>query len=366
MSRKFRRILSVVMTFVMCLYMMPNVVLADGNDLDYELIVSITTGSNEPGGTIAATVSIINNTGSEKTLQAFDFYATGSSNVSITGYTDTAQLGTVAEKSGSTLHVRKIGKQNNDQSYSNRELTLSAGESVVLGTINATLSNDIIDGDTYSISIVGVGDTRANIAVANDDNSHYPLPSTNPGTFHKTYTVTYVDKGLNDDSYVTIGTGIKQHGHNYTISTNLNDNTVFNVNPIPTHSPKQYFGGWATSEYGGTVYTVDGSNVYSTNSDITLYARWPYSDQEVTFLGAWGGNIGSSISVHYNDHISLADIPSDAAVLNTIGDNERWGYQSDFEFLGWVPVSGPSDVGDVVGGRDFPGAKSVVLSAKRI
>ena len=365
MSRKFRRILSIVMTFVMCLYMMPNVVLADGNDLDYELVVSIISGSNEPGGTIAATVSIINNTGSEKTLQAFDFYATGSSNVSITGYTDTAQLGAVPEISGSTLHVRKIGKQNNDQSYSNTELTLSAGESVVLGTINATLSSDIKDGDTYSISIDGVGANRANIAVANDDNSHYPLPSTNPGTFHKVYTVTYVDKGLNDDSYVTIGIGTKQHGYNYTISTNLNDNTVFNVNPIPTHSPKQYFGGWATSEYGGTVYTVDGSNVYSTNSDITLYARWPYSDQEVRFLDAWGNIIsGSSKSVPYNGHISSTDIPSDEAILNTIGDDEAWGNQSDFEFLGWVPVSGSSDVGSIVAGRNFPGANTGSIISK--
>lgn len=345
--------------------MMPNVVLADGNDQDYELIVSITTGSNVLGGTIAATVSLRNNTGSEKTLQAFDFYATGSSNVSITGYTNTAQVDAVAEMNGSTLHVRKIGKQNNDQSYSNREITLSAGESVVLGTINATLSSDIKDGDTYSISIDGVGANRANIAVANDDNSHYPLPSTNPGTFHKVYTVTYVDKGLNDDSYVTIGIGTKQHGYNYTISTNLNDDTVFNVNPIPTHSPKQYFGGWATSEYGGTVYTVDGSNVYSENSDITLYARWPYRDQEVRFLNAWGSSNISSKSVPYNNHISLADIPSDEAVLNTIGNGDAWGNQSDFEFLGWVRVSGSSDVGsEPVPGRSFPGANTGSIISK--
>ena len=98
----------------------------------------------------------------------------------------------------------------------------------------------------------------------------------------KTYTITY-KQGANGSGSIDAGT--KEHGVDYTLSSNKFTRTGYTQT------------GWSTSDGGAKVYDLGGT--YTANTDVTLYPFWTPKTYTIT-LNANGGASNGSATATYN------------------------------------------------------------------
>ena len=151
--------------------------------------------------------------------------------------------------------------------------------SVITGLVTLSYSNL---NEAYTFDGWGTSNSKVSSTSTN-----YEFNQSAPTTVYafftkKTYTITY-KQGANGSGSIDAGT--KEHGVNYTLSSNKFTRTGYTQT------------GWSTSDGGAKVYDLGGT--YTANTNVTLYPFWTPNQYTIT-LNANGGASNGSATATYN------------------------------------------------------------------
>ena len=151
--------------------------------------------------------------------------------------------------------------------------------SVITGLVTLSYSNL---NEAYTFD--GWGTSNSNVSSTSTNYEFNQSAHTTVYAFFtkKTYTITY-KQGANGSGSIDAGT--KEHGVNYTLSSNKFTRTGYTQT------------GWSTSDGGAKVYDLGGT--YTANTDVTLYPFWTPNQYTIT-LNANGGASNGSATATYN------------------------------------------------------------------
>lgn len=151
--------------------------------------------------------------------------------------------------------------------------------SVITGLVTLSYSNL---NEAYTFDGWGTSNSKVSSTSTNYEFNQSANTTVYAFFTKKTYTITY-KQGANGSGSIDAGT--KEHGVNYTLSSNKFTRTGYTQT------------GWSTSDGGAKVYDLGGT--YTANTDVTLYPFWTPNQYTIT-LNANGGASNGSATATYN------------------------------------------------------------------
>lgn len=259
------------------------------------------------------------------TLQAFDFYVENNAKLAFESFTPPAQIGSSRVTGDGTNasteglhHIQVIGADKDNPI----NVDCDEGVPVLLGTLNFTLDPSVGYDEELEISIIGdtadaasTDSHRANIAVANNDESIYPvITGTQNGAEVTTeYTINYFDNV--DDAEITVPDP----------QTKKYNETPFNLSSTKPLRENWTFKGWSKTPVATYVDTssvdYDAGDSYDENANADLYAVWQrntctvtwYDKDHETVLGTSTVNAGEKPSYPTDASWHLPEAHADTA-----------------------------------------------------
>lgn len=135
--------------------------------------------------------------------------------------------------------------------------------SVITGLVTLSYSNL---NEAYTFDGWGTSNSKVSSTSTNYEFNQSANTTVYAFFTKKTYTITY-KQGANGSG--SIDAGIKEHGVNYTLSSNKFTRTGYTQT------------GWSTSDGGAKVYDLGGT--YTANTDVTLYPFWTLAEYTITY-----------------------------------------------------------------------------------
>ena len=154
--------------------------------------------------------------------------------------------------------------------------------SVITGLVTLSYSNL---NEAYTFDGWGTSNSKVSSTSTNYEFNQSANTTVYAFFTKKTYTITY-KQGANGSGSIAAGT--KEHGVNYTLSSNKFTRTGYTQT------------GWSTSDGGAKVYELGGT--YTANTDVTLYPFWTPATYTIT-LNPNGGASNGSATATYNSSI---------------------------------------------------------------
>ena len=283
------------------------------------------------GDTVTATLYLKNTTGADMTLQAFDLYVTNDAKLTYAGFTPASGSSAVRVESGTsasdatTQHIQLIGAKDGD-GYTSPGVTLTNGAAVALGTLSFTIDSDAVYNTGLPIAIIGGDNTRkANIAVANDQNSYYPTVTAPVlgAEVMTQYAVTY------EDGLRVLSIEPETKGYNTAYTVKYTTESEWASVSVPAG---KYFMGWAESENGEVVYALgeDAAEIAaSVNENVTLYAVWGITRHTVSYTGEGVTEQSSTLDYGTAFPAYSGGTPAKEATVSTVYSFAGWDMNND-------------------------------------
>ncbi len=306
---------------------------------DYEIYYTLdkttdTTPNNRyveeynPGDKVTANVYVKTSLVGMK-LQAFDVYVENAPK--LTRGNVTVESGEVVNEGDNAstnvlLHIQSIGKA--VDTLIDRALT--AGEGLLIATIEYTIASDVAFGAKLPITIIaGDAANKANIAVSSDElhdpESKYPtLTGDFDGVEIRTqYTITY-DDNVAQETITVPADQTKNYGEDIALSSD---------EPVRTGYT---FTGWNTQADGnGTAYAKGAT--YAENANVTLYAQWEINKYKVTFKD-YNGTVIKVDAADENDYREYDYNTAAGSIVKPADPTRADDVDKKYTFNGWTPT----------------------------
>lgn len=306
---------------------------------DYEIYYTLdkttdTTPNNRyveeynPGDKVTANVYVKTSLDDMK-LQAFDVYVENAPKLTRGNVTVESGEVVIEGDNASTnelLHIQSIGKAVDTPI----DRALTAGEGLLIATIEYTIASDVAFGALLPITIVaGDAANKANIAVSSDElhdpESKYP---TLTGDFDGVeiltqYKITY-DDNVAQETITVPADQTKNYGEDIALSSD---------EPVRTGYT---FTGWNTQADGnGTPYAKGAT--YSENADVTLFAQWEINKYKVTFKD-YDGTVIKVDAADENDYREYDYNTAAGSIVKPANPTRADDVDKKYTFNGWTPT----------------------------